>query len=147
MIPLTQGCAVRDQCRKKGTAQRASAPLLAPAALVTYREFAPAPELRGHVRAYFSFTPGGAPWRGRRPVLREVAITREESFCSPLFADGHTSLVMDLGATCCIGRGWTSGTPVGARGIGALRTVGGPAGDTRSMRVSPFSPTVKQVEA
>ena len=114
--------------RRKGTSPPDSAPLRERAVIVTYRELAPTPELRGRVRAYFSFTPGAAPWRGPRAVVREVGFTREESFCSPLFADGRTSLVMDLGATCHLGTGWTSGTPVCGRAIGALRTVGGAAG-------------------
>ena len=91
---------------------------------MTYRELAPAPALRGRVRAYFSFTPGGAPWRGRRAVTREVRIAGDESFCSPVFAAGHASLVVELGATCRPGEGWTSGAPVGARAIGAFRRVG-----------------------
>ena len=106
--------------------------------MVTYREFAPSPELRGRVRAYFSFTPGSAYWRGRRTLMREVLFTREESFCSPLFADGHTSLVIDLGATCRFGQGWTFGTPVRAHVIGALRTVGGAAGNTRSEMIGVY---------
>jgi AraC-like DNA-binding protein len=105
---------------------------------VTYRELAPTPELRGLVRAYFSFTPGAACWRGQRTVVREVRFTREESFCSPVFADGHASLVIDLGATCRLGQGWTSGTPVRARAIGALRAVGGEAGSDRSEMVGVY---------
>ncbi len=103
--------------RRKGTSR--------PDVLTTYRELAPAPELRAHVRAYFSFIPGGASWRGSRSVTREVRFAPEESFCSPVFADGRASLVMELGATCHLGQGWIFGTPVRARAIGALRTVGG----------------------
>ena len=101
--------------------------------LVTYRELAPARALRGHVRSYFSFTPGPSEWRGPRPVIRDVRIARDESFCSPVFADGHASLVMDLGATCHVGGGWTRGTTVGTRAIGALRRVGGEAGARSAM--------------
>ena len=67
------------------------------AVIVTYRELVPSPELRGHVRAYFSFTPGAAAWRGRRAVTRELQFTGEDSFCSPLFADGQA----DAGEFCC----------------------------------------------
>ena len=117
--------------RIKGTSTRGSAVLRNPAVIVTYRELAPSPELRSHVRAYFSFTPGASVWQGQRAVTREVQFTREDSFCSPRFADGQTSLVMDLGATCDFGTGWTFGTPVQARAIGALRRVGAPAGSAR----------------
>ncbi len=48
-----------------------------------------------------------------------------------MFADGRTSLVMDLGARCDLATGWTFGTPVNARAIGALRTVGPPEGTAR----------------
>ena len=106
--------------------------------MVTYREFAPTPELRGGVRAYFSFTPGSRYWRGCRRVTREVLFTREESFCSPIFADGHTSLVIDLGATCSLGQGWTFGTPVRAQVIGPLRSVGGAAGNARSEMIGVY---------
>ncbi len=114
------------------------APVGEPDILVTYRELAPAPELRGCVRAYFSFTPGAAAWRERHAVLREVRFTREESFCSPQLADGHASLVLDLGATCHLGEGWTFGTPVRARVIGALGQVGGAAGSARPEMVGAY---------
>lgn len=124
--------------RKKGTSSRHSGPPSESAVNVTYREFAPTPELQGHVRAFFSFVPGSARSRGHRTVVREVPIMREDSFCSPLFADGHTSLVMDLGATCRLGQGWTYGAPVCARALGALRKVGGPAGNVRSAMLGAY---------
>ena len=105
---------------------------------VTYRELFPRPELRGQVRAYFSFIPGAASWRGTHTVLREVFIARDESFCSPVFADGHASLVVDLGASCDQGQGWTFGTSVGARVIGALRTVASPAGNIRAKMLGAY---------
>jgi AraC-like DNA-binding protein len=124
--------------RRKGTSKLDSAPLEKPGVIVTYRELAPARELRGHVRAYFSFTPGAAAWRGRRAVMREALFTREDSFCAPVFADGHTSLVVDLGATCRVGEGWTFGTPVGAHAMGALRTVRGAPDSARSEMLGVF---------
>jgi AraC-like DNA-binding protein len=119
--------------RRNGTSVtgRTTMPAREPVTLVTYREFVPAPELRDHVRAYFSFTPAAVPWTGRRRVVREASIARGESFCSPVFADGHASLVIELGATCRLGEDWTHGTPMHAHVIGAMRMVGGPAGDTR----------------
>ena len=98
---------------------------------MAYREYAPSPELRPHVRTYFSFAQHCAPFKSNREVVREVQFARDESFCSPVFADGHASLVMELGGTCQMGEGWTSGAPVRARVIGPLRTVGGIAGNTR----------------
>lgn len=100
--------------------------------LVTYRELAPRRELRSQVRAYYTFTPGAAPWRGSHAVIREVQFTSEDSFCSPVFAAGHSSLVFELGATCHLGTGWVFGAPVQARVIGALRTVGAPAGSSHA---------------
>src|SRR5262245_55142268 len=106
--------------------------------IVTYRELAPAPELRDVVRAFFSFTPGASTWSSRRCVLREVRFAAGESFCAPLFADGHASLVADLGASCGIGDGWTFGTPVRAQVIGPLRMVGGDAGPRRAEMIGVF---------
>lgn len=117
--------------RRNGTSTSGSEQSRDAAVIVTYRELAPSPELRGHVRAYYSFTPGAAAWRSRRPVTREVQFKREDSFCSPRFADGQASLVMELGATCNLGTGWTFGTPVHAHAIGPLRRVGAPAGGAR----------------
>ena len=126
--------------RRKGTSALHSAPAKrrGQPVIVTYRELAPSPELRSYVRAYFSFAPGATAWRGHRAVTREVQFTLEDSFCSPLFADGQTSLVIDLGATCHLGAGWTCGTPVQARAIGALRTVGGPAGTSHSETIGVY---------
>jgi AraC-like DNA-binding protein len=90
------------------------------------------------VRAYYSFTPGPAEWRGRRALLREVRFTSEDSFCPPLFADGQAALVVDLGATCHLGTGWTFGTLVQARAIGALRRVGAPAGNSHSEMIGVY---------
>jgi AraC-like DNA-binding protein len=106
--------------------------------VVTYRELEPAPDLRGHVRAYYSFTPGAEAWHGSRAVIRQVHFARGESFCSPRFADGHACVVVDLGATCNLDHGWRTGTPVGARAIGALTHVGAPAGNDRPKMVGAY---------
>jgi len=93
------------------------------AVIATYRELAPPPALRAHVRAFFSFTPGeSAP--PRHDIVREVRFTREESFCSPLFADGHVSLSLELGRTCALGTGWTGGAPLRGSLVGAQRRAG-----------------------
>ena len=92
--------------------------------IATYRELEPAPALRGHVRTYFTFTPGSPPWRGPRTVTREVRFRRDDSFCSPVFADGHASLVLELGSACRLGEEWTFDAPVRAQILGALTMVG-----------------------
>jgi AraC-like DNA-binding protein len=95
--------------------------------VATYRELDPAPALRAYVRAYFLFTPGWQAWRGPRPLAREVLFTPDDSFCSPVFADGHASLVMELGSACRLGEEWTFEAPVRAQVLGALRQVGSAA--------------------
>jgi AraC-like DNA-binding protein len=115
--------------RKKGTSSPYASDSRDPPVVVTYRELAPAPELRAHVRTFFSFTPGARPWPGRRAVVREVRFASGEPFCSPVFADARASLVVELGSICRFGEGWSHGTPVRAYGIGALRAVGS-TGDT-----------------
>lgn len=114
--------------RRNGTSGLDS-PEVREAALLTYRELLPEPELRAHVRVYFSLTPGARPWRGRRGVVREVRFARGEPFCSPVFADPRASLVVELGASCRMGEGWSRGTPVRGYAIGPLRAVGS-TGDT-----------------
>jgi AraC-like DNA-binding protein len=105
--------------------------------VVTYRELAPSAQLRGYVRAYYSFAPSG-PWNGSRAVLREAQFARGDSFCSPRFANGHASVVVELGATCHLDRGWSFGTPVVAHAIGALRAVGAPAGSDRPKMIGAY---------
>jgi AraC-like DNA-binding protein len=103
-----------------GRTHEATAPGLDSRPIGSYREFAPAPALRGVVRAYFSFIPNVA-WVGHRTVSREVLITREEPFDLPMLADARSSLALDLGATCHAGAGWSSGAPLEARVLGARR--------------------------
>jgi AraC-like DNA-binding protein len=64
-----------------------------------YREFLPCEALRAHVSAIFSFAPAHVCTAPHRAVLREVAF-QEATFCSPQFADGHVSMVFELGRTC-----------------------------------------------
>ena len=65
-------------------------------ALAHYREFAPCEALRDSVRAFFSFAPP-EPRPARRRIGREVRFGVGDPFCSPVFADGHLSLVCSLG--------------------------------------------------
>jgi AraC-like DNA-binding protein len=55
-----------------------------------------------------------------------------------MFADGHASLVVDLGATCELGSGWRSGSPIRGRVIGALRAVGDTACVARSEMIGAY---------
>lgn len=105
---------------------------------MTYRELAPSPPLRDYVRSYYLFTPAAAPWRSLRTLLREVHFAAGDSFCSPRFADGHASVVVELGATCNLQGGWSYGAPVRAHVIGALRSVGAPAGTDRPKMIGAY---------
>jgi AraC-like DNA-binding protein len=84
-----------------------------------YREFLPCEALRRHVYAIFSFAPAHDSTPPHRPLLREVAF-EDATFCSPQFADGHASMVFELGRMCGSDGRWT------ADSIGLRGTVGGP---------------------
>src|SRR5688572_29620623 len=132
--------------RRNGTCEPESRAPAQADVLVTYRELAPARELRGTVRAYFSFVPGSPPWCGHRRVLREVQFTRGVSFCAPQLAAGHASLVVELGSACHVEDGWRGGTPVRAQAIGPLRTVGNATGRVRSEMIGAYlAPTATAV--
>jgi AraC-like DNA-binding protein len=90
-----------------------------------YREFAPSEALREQVRAFFSFVPGEARRPERPPPLREIAFAEGDSFCSPLFADGHASLILNFGRACHTDGRW-SATDRGPNGlvIGPMSVVG-----------------------
>jgi AraC-like DNA-binding protein len=104
-----------------------------PAALAWYREFVPCEALRADVYAFFSFVP--APLRAPgRALLRDVGFDRA-SFSSPQFADGHVSLVFELGRTCDANGHWVADA-TGCRGtvIGPMSEVGRTEGvDTPEM--------------
>jgi AraC-like DNA-binding protein len=112
--------------RRNGTSADRSRDDAAPPVAAAYREFAPGAELRRHVRAFFSFgpPPAAAPRACGRPITLEVLFRAGDSFCSPLLADGHASLVVDLGATCHVERGWRPGGALGGHVIGAMSGVG-----------------------
>ena len=124
--------------RKNGTSEPRSDSAAEPDVIVTYRELAPAPVLRGTVRTYFSFVPGSPVWSGNRRVLREVRFTRGMSFCAPQLAAGHASLVVELGAECHLDNGWHTGTPPRAQAIGPLRTVGSAPESVRSAMIGAY---------
>ena len=95
--------------------------------MARYREFLPSEALRPYIRALFSFTTpaNDEPGCGAYRPIREVAFSPNDPFCSPLFADGHISLVFSLAKACRAGGMWFS-YPAGPRGdvIGPMTRVG-----------------------
>jgi AraC-like DNA-binding protein len=88
-------------------------------AIAWYREFAPSDRLRPHIRALFSFAPERLAAPSQRPLLREIGFSDLKS-CSPQFADGHASMLFELGRTCTLDGDWH----MDSRALGA--TVTGP---------------------
>src|SRR5260370_20124644 len=68
-----------------------------------YREFAPCRPLQEHVRAFFSFAAPLQSDRTHRPVTLEVRFRARGSFRSPMFADGHISMVFSFERVCHAG--------------------------------------------
>ena len=95
-----------------------------PRPIASYREFAPCRALQADVYALFSFTPGSVLAASSRPLLREIAFSHA-TFCSPQLADGHVSLVFELGHACDVDGRWRSDSTV-PRGtvIGPMSHVG-----------------------
>jgi AraC-like DNA-binding protein len=74
--------------------------------VAVYRELAPCAALQRHVYAFFSFAPASACAPTNRAVLREAVFRAGDSFCSPLFADGHVSIVLGFGKACDVHGRW-----------------------------------------
>jgi AraC-like DNA-binding protein len=99
-----------------------------------YREFVPCPALRADVYAIFSFVPGSSS-----PSLatdREVALRCEipfhdPTFCSPQFADGHVSMLFELGHTCGGDGCWRTDTAPRGSVTGPMSEVGRTKGSDR----------------
>jgi AraC-like DNA-binding protein len=89
-----------------------------------YREFAPCDALRAHVLSFFSFVPGANERAAHRRLIREIAFRDGDSFSSPLFADGHVSLTMNLDRVCLADGRWQHGVVPIATVIGAMSVVG-----------------------
>ena len=75
-------------------------------AVVRYREYAPCEALRPFVRALFSFARPGEREAPEHRVIREVCFRAGDSFCAPLFADGHASIVFSFPRACRAGGVW-----------------------------------------
>lgn len=95
-----------------------------PPPIACYREFAPCEALRGHVLSFFSFVPGANERAARRRLIREIAFGDGDSFSSPLFADGHVSLTLNLDRVCLADGRWQHGVAPIATAIGAMSVVG-----------------------
>ena len=106
--------------------------------VASYREFVPCPALQPHVYALFSFVPGSTPPPRDRPLLREVAFNTA-AFCSPQFADGHVSMVFELGRTCDARGRWHADSICG-RGtvLGPMSHVGRTEGSERPEMVGAY---------
>jgi AraC-like DNA-binding protein len=111
-------------------------------AIAWYREFVPCEALRPHVRALFSFAPGRLAAPPRRPLLREAAFSDLRS-CSPQFADGHVSMLFELGRTCTLDGHWhMDSTAFGGAVTGPKSAVGRiAAGDLPQMLGILFRPS------
>ena len=86
-----------------------------------YREFAPCAELRPHIRAFFTFTAPAEEAPALRTVTLQTHFRDGELLCSPLFADGHVSIVFSFGPAYRVDGLWSPG-PSGPGGhvIGAM---------------------------
>jgi AraC-like DNA-binding protein len=94
-----------------------------------YREFAPHPALVGIVRALFSFTPHAEAPAGRR-ITFEMLCGAGDACPSPMFADGSSSIVFDLGAIFRATGTWHDSTAaLGGKVIGAMRMASPPSND------------------
>jgi AraC-like DNA-binding protein len=83
--------------------------------IARYREFEPCGALRQYVSAFFTFTAPDAENQGHRDAVRQKLFREGEPPCSPLFADGHVSIVFSFGSAYRVDGLW-SPKPAGPRG-------------------------------
>jgi AraC-like DNA-binding protein len=103
--------------------------------LAWYREFVPCPALQADVYAFFSFVPGPPAAPTHHRVLRDVPFDTP-TFCSPQFADGHVSLVFELGHNCgADGRWRVDSSALCGTVIGPMSHVGRTTGGDRPAMV------------
>jgi len=102
-----------------------------PPVVAWYREFAPCDALRDDVYAFFTFVPEARSPLTPRLLLREVAF-EEPTFCSPQLADGHVTLLFELGRTCDATGRWSQDAAA-LRGsfVGPMSRVGRTIGTER----------------
>lgn len=70
-----------------------------------YREFSPCAALAQDVYAFFSFVPGPPAAALGRRLLLEMPVS-DPTLCSPQLADGHVSILFELGRTCSASGRW-----------------------------------------
>jgi AraC-like DNA-binding protein len=96
-----------------------------------YREFVPCQALHADVYAIFSFVPGSSSLPPH-PSLRYEIPFHDPTFCSPQFADGHVSMLFELGHTCGVDGRWRSdGSAPRGSVTGPMSAVGRTKGSDR----------------
>jgi AraC-like DNA-binding protein len=101
-------------------------------AVVRYREYPPCAALRDCVRAFFSFALPTRDVSPFRATVREVLFDAGDSFCSPLFADSHCSIVFSFPRVCHADGVWrTCSAAPRADVIGPMSRVGDASLDER----------------
>jgi AraC-like DNA-binding protein len=83
--------------------------------IARYREFEPCGALRQYVSAFFTFAAPDEENQGHRGVARQKLFQDGEPLCSPLFADGHVSIVFSFGPAYRVDGLW-SPKPAGPNG-------------------------------
>ncbi|HEX7798570.1 MAG TPA: AraC family transcriptional regulator [Vicinamibacterales bacterium] len=101
-----------------------------PPPIAWYREFVPCEALRADVYAVFSFVPGWSSPPARRSMRCEIPF-RDPTFCSPQFADGHVSMLFELGHTCGVDGHWRSDAAPHGSVTGPMSEVGRTTGSDR----------------
>jgi AraC-like DNA-binding protein len=103
-----------------------------PRIVACYREFLPCEALRPYVRTFFTFGVPENNTLAHRPIIRELLMGEQDSFCSPMFADGQISIVLNFKRVCRTGGPWHIGSerPNGMV-LGALTNVGPDQDDER----------------
>jgi AraC-like DNA-binding protein len=106
--------------------------------VVWYREFEPCEALRPYVRSFFSFVPSSSRTHApRRRVTLELSFGANDSFSSPLFADGNVSLIFNFERACGtdgVWRGASAETAV----IGPMTAVGAPRDPARAEMIGAY---------
>jgi AraC-like DNA-binding protein len=95
--------------------------------VVRYREYAPCAALADSVRAFFSFAEPEVGAGCSRGTLCEVPFRPGDSFCSPMFADGHASLVFSFPRVCRADGVWQSSPGAPRADLIGPSTVVGPS--------------------
>jgi AraC-like DNA-binding protein len=101
-----------------------------PRPIAWYREFVPCLALHAEVYAIFSFVPGWSSPPAHRSLRCEIPFG-DPTFCSPQFADGHVSILFELGHTCGVDGCWRSAATPRGSVTGPMSEVGRTKGNER----------------